>query len=631
MLGLLLAIGLVGASGAAAATPPATPPATTPVAVPGISVFGSHLLNNGSPWIPRGVQIVGLVAPDGSLSGKYVAAHQHYSESELTRAVADGANMVRFQVSEFGLDPEATLYSAAYVREVGNAVETARSLGLQVIISIQAQGPAGENNRCPEPDAGTARVWAGLAAAFAGDHGVMFELYNEPGLGPGPNDWQTWLNGGPVVQASGFSCEAVGMQTLVDLIRGEGATNVIIIPGLGGETTLSGMPAVSDPTDPSNPQLAYGIHYPIPSGGIGVWDTSFGRLSARVPVMITEWDENSTTNCFANAPNQSSLLLDYLAAKQIGIVGFAFDLPGTIITDYATYAPTTFDRFACGVPGGGPGLLLFGEFAALAQADDPSQVSGIPAWVIGAGSLKQLVDIAPAIARHFFDTPRTFVTGASTTSVAQLSAPAAIPTESFASETTLAADVQSGDLRPGTRAVVFDDEHWNKTPLPQQRNPGAYYTQAAAVAHQYGLLLIADPATNLVLARAPSTSASDEYEKFIQLNIAGAAARHADVYEVDARGPDTSGADYASFVEAASAQATAAAPGVELLSSLSSTSPDGQHRSSKTLLNAALATRTLVSGYQLNDLRGGGGCPSCKVSAPQTATAFLRGLRRNGG
>jgi hypothetical protein len=134
-----------------------------------------------------------------------------------------------------------------------------------------------------------------------------------------------------------------------------------------------------------------------------------------------------------------------------------------------------------------------------------------------------------------------------------------------------------------------------------------------------------------VLARAAGTPQSEQYTEFVRLRIASAAARYADVYEIDARGADTNGPDYRSFVQAASAQAAAAAPGVTLLATLSSASARTRHRSVKNMLNAAIATRELVSGYQLNDLRPGGGCSSCSVSPAEMASAFLRGLLGPGG
>lgn len=598
-------------------------------APPGVSVLGSQLLKDGVPWLPRGVQIVGLVAPDGALSGKYIAAHQNFSARELSQAVAQGADTVRFQVSQFGLDPNNTLYSPAYVQEIQNAVHLARGLGLMVIVSVQAEPPAGGSSRCPLPDTNTERVWTELALMFGNDRGVMFELYNEPALFASATNWQLWLNGGNVVQGGETVCQAVGVQSLVDVIRSEQAPNVIIVPGLSGELTLAGMPTVVDPANPADPQLAYGVHYPSLASGISRWNQAFGQLASVVPVIVTEWDQNSTHDCITNAPTASTFLLDYLISKQIGLVGFAFDLPGTIVADYS-YAPTSFQRFACGVPNGGPGELLFTEYAGLAQADGPSQVVGAPAWIVTGTVLRTLSTLAPGVSRHFFDTPRAYVVGANATTLAHLSDPAALPTARFTNENVLAAAVTSGTLPIGTRAVMFQDEFGPRTPRAQQRNPAAYYKRAAQVAHSAGLLLIAAPATNLVLARHPRTRPSREYAAFVKLGIAGAVARSADVYEIDAQGNQAHPSRYASFVRQVSSQATAAHPGVELLAGLS-TNPNGVKQSSKALLKAALPTQTLVAGFALNDPGSPRQCKRCGVWYAAAAKSFLRGLLSHGG
>ena len=371
---------LIVIAGAAAAL--ALPVSRAVAATSVITVSHNQLLRNGLPWVPRGVQIVGLVAPDGALSGKYVAAHQQYGYAELQAAVADHADVVRFQVSQFGLDPAGPLYSPAYVAEVEGAVQTARSLGLAVIVSLQAQPPAGEPTRCPLPDAGAARAWGVLAPMFAADGDVMFELYNEPGVAATPAGWIQWRAGGEIIYPGG-ACQAVGMQALIAQIRSQAPDNVIVVPGLKGEQSLAGRMRIVDPAHRADPQLAYGVHYPSLSRGVTYWDKTFGTTSASVPVIVSEWDGNSTTNCVPNAPAVAQLLLDYLASKRIGIVGFAFDLPGTIVADSA-FTPTTYAAFACGVPGGGPGQLLFSDFAAQAQAGDGTQPDPPPAWIVSA-------------------------------------------------------------------------------------------------------------------------------------------------------------------------------------------------------------------------------------------------------
>jgi hypothetical protein len=579
-----------------------------------VTVHGHQLLRNGLPWIPRGVQIVGLVAPDGALSGKYVEAHAHYGPAELSTAVADHADTIRLQVSEFGLDPQGPLYSPDYVSEVQGAIEAARGLGLAVIVSLQAEPPAGEPTRCPLPDAGAERAWAVLGPMFAGDQDVMFELYNEPGVSATPAGWIQWRSGGEIIFPGG-SCQAIGMQDLIDEIRAQAPQNVIIVPSLNGEKSLFGRMSLVDPAHRGDPQIVYGIHYPSLPGGIPAWDKTFGDISGSVPILVTEWDANSTTGCVSDAPARAQLLLDYLESKRIGIVGFSFDLPGTIVTDY-TYAPTSYAGFACGVGNGGPGQILFAQYAAEAQAGDGTQPDPSPAWVVTSATLARIAALDPLTTAHFFNTPRAFVTGAGAASLAALGTPTAVPTESFANAVTLASAVSQGRLRPGTAAVVYAPGRSRGTPLAQQQDPGTYFKLAAEAAHQHGLLLIAAPAVGLVDTLAPLTAPEQRYRKFLALKLAAGAARYADVFNVPAQGTETDAESYASFVHAAAVQAARVHRGVELLSGLNAgtvLSPD----SSTALFDAFLKTRLLVSGYGLTD-------PAAVPPSAGTAVGFLR-------
>jgi endoglucanase len=329
----------------------------------GLSVRGTQLLVGGAPFTVQGVQIVGLVAPNRALRGEYAVAHQHFSAAELRKAIGYHVNTVRFQVSQYGLDPRSPLYSPAYVTEVIKAVRLARELGLVVIITVQAQAPAGMIEFCPLPDAGTLRVWNELAPVFKQDRGVMFELYNEPAVAATPAGWRVWRDGGTVIGPDGISCTAIGMQSLINAIRADGAKNVIIVPGLDFERTLAGMPPVTDPASRLNPQLAYGIHDP-PLSAPAAWQYEFGEASTHVPVIVTEWNPSAeSSGCDPAAPVQAPALLRYLLAHHIGVVGYAFDLPGTLITGWS-YQPTSYGNFSCGHLTGGPGLLLFSTFAA---------------------------------------------------------------------------------------------------------------------------------------------------------------------------------------------------------------------------------------------------------------------------
>ena len=585
---------LGGAAGASARRARPTTATTTPLSTSGIYVQGAHLMQNGATFIPRGVQITGLVAPNTDLAGKYIAAHQHFGAAELAHAVADHANLIRFQVSEFGLNPSDPLYDPNYVAEVESGIALARADGLNVIVSLQAQTPAGNETRCPLPDAGAATDWRELAQAYAGDDDVMFELYNEPGLPNSRANWALWANGGVLSNGAGGQCTAVGAQSLVDQIRALGADNVIILPGLAGEQTLAGVPKITDPADPSDPQLAYGIHYPNLNQTSDVWDTEFGNLAERVPVIITEWQANGTTNCIPDAPRAAPLLLTYLALKQIGVVGFAFDLPSTIIANYQ-YTPTTYAGFACGDANGGAGQVLFGDFAGEAQALHGT--GGSPAsWLLSAPELAQLHTLDSSVTEQSLDTPRTFVLGASSASLAAGGFGAATPAEAFTSLSTLRRALSTGSVFPGTQAVVLD--LGPGSPKSQQRHAAQTFQLAAVSAHDDGYLFIAAPQIGIMRTLEPKARASWRNFDFIRRDLAGTAAKYADAVVLPFGSTQKKTVGYTDLTRAAVMQADKARPGVQIMGGLSV----GSHSTASAAapVAAVQATGGYVTGYSLS-------------------------------
>jgi endoglucanase len=591
---------------------------------PGISVQGNQLYADGSPFVGRGVQIVGLVAPTSYLWGKYIAAGQHFGLPELQAAVNDHANLIRFQVSEYGLDPSNPEYSPGYVTSIENGIEMARSLGLYAIVSLQSESAAGlaaSANRCPFPDAGALTDWNELASMFGDDKGVMFELYNEPGGVATAAGWTQWLNGGPVVYGSqiGDSCTAIGMQPLINQIRADGADNVIVVPAVGGETNLAGVPALTDPANPSDPQLAYGIHYPNLSTGITAWNKAFGNFSAKAPVIVTEWDGAGITGgCTANSPAQDQELLTYLASKRIGLVGFAFDLPQTIVQDY-TYAPTTFANFQCGVSGG-PGQILFNDYAAEAQAAAAAPVNGLDgpaAWMVSGSGAKSLLAASPGPAQLLFNTPYTYVTGTGAADTSQLGLGNAVPTASFTNEATLAAAVTTNRLRPGTVAVQYAPSS-PITPRNQLTDPSNAFLQAGLVAHAHGLMLIGAPSLNVVRATAPHLKAIKRTSKFLQRRIAAAAARYSDVYVIQAQTLERTPSRFSAFVRQTAAQAVNAHRSVEILTEIRSGA--GTSAPTTPMLERDLSgAGSAVSGYELID-------PSSSDLTPPTSGDAAVGL-----
>ena len=112
-----------------------------------VAVSGVHLVRNGVPWNPHGAQIIAFVAPPAAQTGYFSAAHAHYSTAELSAVKAWGADTIRFQISQPGLDPQSSLYDASFLGQIQSAVAYARSIGLNVIVCVQDEAQSGET--CP--------------------------------------------------------------------------------------------------------------------------------------------------------------------------------------------------------------------------------------------------------------------------------------------------------------------------------------------------------------------------------------------------------------------------------------------------------------------------------------------------
>src|SRR6204780_5817556 len=144
----------------------------------------------------------------------------------------------------------------------------------------------------------------------------------------------------------------------------------------------------------------------------------------------------------------------------------------------------------------------------------------------------------------------------------------------FASASALAAAVNGRQIPAGTYGGLYDPEAWEFPPLAEQEDPVRAATQAAAAAHADGLRLIVTPALNLTTVLKP-TIRLPRWQQFLDLNLIGGLAQLADVVELHAQSLARDTATYASFVQAAAAQARAAKSGLRVLAGLS-THPPGQ-------------------------------------------------------
>lgn len=155
--------------------------------------------------------------------------------------------------------------------------------------------------------------WKGIAAAYANNPNVLFELLNEPGQG----DWSGWKS-----RAQGW----------VDAIRAKGARNIVVV---GGPRWSQIMPKRPEELL-SGPNIAYACHiYPgHVKEAVPDW---IDYVSGVAPVLMTEWgfEKDGPPPVNGTASSYGRLFKAYINARpNVGWTVWCFD---------SVYRPVTFD------------------------------------------------------------------------------------------------------------------------------------------------------------------------------------------------------------------------------------------------------------------------------------------------
>jgi thiol-disulfide isomerase/thioredoxin len=359
-----------------------------------VSVSGADLLLNGKKWVPRGVQFLGLLSPTSmptACASNTGPAYMHLGQAGLDAAHTWDADVVRYQVSQYALNPANASggpagYSPEYLARVQQTVALARQSGFVVIVSMQHEFCSGDPYDHAMPTVDTKQAWDTIAPLWANDDGVILELFNEPELPANDANWAVWQNGGASEKKDNQRPPnttpetAIGHQDLIDEVRSLGSKNVLIVDGMDFAKELDGMPQLNDPMS----SLVFAAHpffgsAATPDEDSSTWPTNFGDLSKNVPVFVTAWN-TSNGKCELYYPDLAKTLLKYLNDNQIGLVAIDFDVLGTIVSDF-NGTPNYFDSgWSCppDPPGGttttgeGPGQLVCQEYrAAKGDLTDP--------------------------------------------------------------------------------------------------------------------------------------------------------------------------------------------------------------------------------------------------------------------
>ncbi len=130
--------------------------------------------------------------------------------------------------------------------------------------------------------------WEMMAVKYRGDRGVMFELWNEPADSV-TNEWRDLK---PY------------MERLYEIIRSQGASNIIIVPGVWWTYDLRGIK--DQPLSGEN--IAYSWHNYEANGRYLTWSKALDGLNEKYPIIVTEWgyetDPASSYYSYADYPEK---------------------------------------------------------------------------------------------------------------------------------------------------------------------------------------------------------------------------------------------------------------------------------------------------------------------------------------
>ena len=205
------------------------------------------------------------------------------------------ANVIRLPILDsfwFGRGHGTTTANdaAAYRAIADKVIRIAAAHGAYVVFDL---------HRYLTPDQSCIDFWKDAGARYANNPAVLFDILNEPH----DTTWDVWRNGG-VVHEKGknpHDITGVGMQALVDAVRGTGAKNIIVAGGLGFAFDLSGIVNGYALDDKGGNGIMYATHFYNWHGG---WAKHILGTAAKYPVLVGECGADTTKMNFVPANKQ---------------------------------------------------------------------------------------------------------------------------------------------------------------------------------------------------------------------------------------------------------------------------------------------------------------------------------------
>jgi hypothetical protein len=288
------------------------------------------------------------------------------TQESLTAMKSWGINAVRIPLNEdcwLGINGVASSAGASnYQSPIAQAVDLITNTnGMYVILDlhITAAGTTAAKSQQPMADLDhSVSFWKEVADAYKNNGSVIFDLFNEPFFPSGTTtqQYQCWKNGS--TSASSGDCAMVnfavaGMDTLVSTVRGEGATNLLLLGGTGYSGQLGPWPTYV-PTDTlSPPNMAASWHVYDDQGGctsnaaqtLGTLCPTSGLgaqavMTAGYPIVV---GETGYYSCSSNTVATAwwPFFLSWADAQQIGTVAWSWSDSNNpqLLSDTTSFTP----------------------------------------------------------------------------------------------------------------------------------------------------------------------------------------------------------------------------------------------------------------------------------------------------
>lgn len=364
-------------------------------------VQGNQIFDGfGNPLVLRGAHIQSLFDRTGSaITIADTLATKHLNSATFD-VMANNWNMnaLRIATGDYMWEKHWPGGPTAYISALENVVAQANQSGLYVVLSMHEAPSAGlpQSEPCGigMPSQEALPYWQAVAAAFKNNPMVMFDLYNEPhvaklGTQLQESDWQFWLNGGYIKNevpgcSNAGNYQVLGLQTLANAIRAQGANQIIIAESLANSFQTfeqycpHGQPKcnfLQDPNNSSHPNIVYSVHqYFLPEFRLqSSWDARFGYLGQQAPVFIGEWEYsiNSAYPIRCDEPNSTQSMTPDEANALVQSFLAYMDSHGTSWTAFSF----TFNQLITGT-GANPQQNVYTKYV-------PTTLYTNPTWTCG--------------------------------------------------------------------------------------------------------------------------------------------------------------------------------------------------------------------------------------------------------